>query len=124
MVDPYITAVAAEAAISSLCEENSWPREIFDADDDDGDSIVDGVPNSIADSETNGYIYIVDILHFHFNEVILLKFSNVWMRFRGDEVEGSVIEGGAAPSGLCFKDLIMQNTRYSKCDRGTLVIHK
>ncbi|KAF3437549.1 hypothetical protein FNV43_RR20304 [Rhamnella rubrinervis] len=34
VVSPHITAAAAEAAVASLCEENSCPREIFDGEDD------------------------------------------------------------------------------------------
>lgn len=30
MGGPHITAVAAEAAITALCDESSCPREIFD----------------------------------------------------------------------------------------------
>ncbi|XP_061342881.1 SWI/SNF complex subunit SWI3A isoform X2 [Gastrolobium bilobum] len=34
VVDPHITAAAADAAITALCHENSCPREIFDVEED------------------------------------------------------------------------------------------
>lgn len=34
MVGPEITAAAAEAAVTALCDENSLPRETFDVDED------------------------------------------------------------------------------------------
>ena len=34
VVDPHITAAAADAAITALCDENSFPREIFDVEED------------------------------------------------------------------------------------------
>ncbi|KAK7411064.1 hypothetical protein VNO78_02432 [Psophocarpus tetragonolobus] len=34
VVDPHITAAAADAAVSALCDENLCPREIFDVEDD------------------------------------------------------------------------------------------
>lgn len=34
MVDPHITAAAADAAITALCDENMCPREIFDVEED------------------------------------------------------------------------------------------
>ncbi|WVZ18476.1 hypothetical protein V8G54_005798 [Vigna mungo] len=34
VVDPHITAAAADAAVSALCDENLCPREIFDAEED------------------------------------------------------------------------------------------
>lgn len=34
MVDPHITAAAADAAIIALCDETMCPREIFNADED------------------------------------------------------------------------------------------
>lgn len=33
MVGPRITAAAADAAVTALCDENSFPREIFDVED-------------------------------------------------------------------------------------------
>lgn len=38
MVDPHITAAAADAAISALCDENLLPRDIFDAEEDNASS--------------------------------------------------------------------------------------
>lgn len=34
MVGPHVTAAAAEAAVTALCDESSCPREIFDSDED------------------------------------------------------------------------------------------
>ncbi|XP_054813020.1 SWI/SNF complex subunit SWI3A isoform X1 [Prosopis cineraria] len=34
VVDPHITAAAADAAIMALCDENMCPREMFDVDED------------------------------------------------------------------------------------------
>ncbi|KAF7834021.1 SWI/SNF complex subunit SWI3A [Senna tora] len=34
MVDPHITAAAADAAVTALCDENLCPREIFDVEED------------------------------------------------------------------------------------------
>ncbi|KAJ1417884.1 Winged helix-like DNA-binding domain superfamily [Sesbania bispinosa] len=34
VVDPHITAAAADAAITALCDENLCPREIFDVEED------------------------------------------------------------------------------------------
>ncbi|CAJ1974338.1 unnamed protein product [Sphenostylis stenocarpa] len=34
VVDPHITAAAADAAVSALCDENLCPREIFDFEED------------------------------------------------------------------------------------------
>ena len=34
VVDPHITAAAADAAVSALCDENLCPREIFDVEED------------------------------------------------------------------------------------------
>lgn len=34
MVGPHITAAAADAAVTAICDENSCPREIFDGDDE------------------------------------------------------------------------------------------
>jgi hypothetical protein len=34
MVGPRITAAAAEAAVTAICDENSFPREIFDVEED------------------------------------------------------------------------------------------
>jgi len=34
VVDPHITAAAAGAAITALCDENSLPRDIFDVEED------------------------------------------------------------------------------------------
>ncbi|TKY75136.1 SWI/SNF complex subunit SWI3A [Spatholobus suberectus] len=36
VVDPHITAAAADAAVSALCDENLCPREIFDVEEDEG----------------------------------------------------------------------------------------
>lgn len=49
MVSPHITAAAAEAAVTSLCEEISCPREIFFGDDD---SVTNGLQTLISDAET------------------------------------------------------------------------
>lgn len=49
MVGPHITAAAAEAAVTSLCAENSCPREIFY---DDDSSVTNGSQTLIADTET------------------------------------------------------------------------
>ncbi|KAL5543847.1 hypothetical protein UlMin_007631 [Ulmus minor] len=57
MVGPHITAAAAEAAVTSLCKENSFPREIFDGDDD---SVTDGLPTPIADHEPERVVEIED----------------------------------------------------------------
>lgn len=35
MVDPHITASAAEAAVTALCDEYQCTREIFDDDDNE-----------------------------------------------------------------------------------------
>ncbi|KAK1566878.1 hypothetical protein Q3G72_005298 [Acer saccharum] len=50
MVGPHITAVAADAAVTALCDEISCPREIFDGDDD---YITDGSwsPTMLYESE-------------------------------------------------------------------------
>ncbi|AES73038.1 putative transcription factor MYB/SANT family [Medicago truncatula] len=34
VVDPHVTAAAASAAITALCDENSLPRDIFDVEED------------------------------------------------------------------------------------------
>lgn len=34
MAGPHVTAAAAEAAVTALCDESSFPREIFDGDED------------------------------------------------------------------------------------------
>jgi SWI/SNF related-matrix-associated actin-dependent regulator of chromatin subfamily C len=34
MVGPRITSAAAEAAVTAICDENSFPREIFDVEED------------------------------------------------------------------------------------------
>nr|XP_027190408.1 SWI/SNF complex subunit SWI3A isoform X2 [Cicer arietinum] len=34
VIDPHITAAAADAAITALCDENSFPRDIFDVEED------------------------------------------------------------------------------------------
>lgn len=34
VVDPHITAAAADAAVAALCDENLCPREIFDVEED------------------------------------------------------------------------------------------
>jgi len=34
VVDPHITAAAADAAVSALCDEDLCPREIFDVEED------------------------------------------------------------------------------------------
>ncbi|KAL2347065.1 hypothetical protein Fmac_001065 [Flemingia macrophylla] len=36
VVDPHITAAAADAAVSALCDENLCPRDIFDVEEDEG----------------------------------------------------------------------------------------
>ncbi|KAG5031449.1 hypothetical protein JHK85_015431 [Glycine max] len=36
VVDPHITAAAADAAVSALCDEDLCPREIFDVDGEEG----------------------------------------------------------------------------------------
>lgn len=36
VVDPHITAAAADAAVSALCDENLCSREIFDVEEDEG----------------------------------------------------------------------------------------
>ncbi|KAI5404688.1 hypothetical protein KIW84_051740 [Lathyrus oleraceus] len=38
VVDPHITAAAADAAISALCDENLLPRDIFDVEEDNASS--------------------------------------------------------------------------------------
>ncbi|XP_058786373.1 SWI/SNF complex subunit SWI3A [Vicia villosa] len=38
VVDPHITAAAADAAISALCDENLLPRDIFDIEEDNASS--------------------------------------------------------------------------------------
>lgn len=50
MVDPQVTAAAAEAAVTALCDENSFPIEIFEVEVDD---ISDGLsrPATSHDSE-------------------------------------------------------------------------
>lgn len=53
MVSPHITAAAAEAAVTSLCEENSCPREIFDGEDD---CVTNGLLSPTADCEAKRLI--------------------------------------------------------------------
>ncbi|KAL5791538.1 hypothetical protein ACOSP7_000132 [Xanthoceras sorbifolium] len=50
MVGPHITAAAADAAVTALCDESSCPREIFDGDDD---CLTDGSwsPSILYESE-------------------------------------------------------------------------
>ncbi|KAI4343581.1 hypothetical protein L6164_010915 [Bauhinia variegata] len=48
VVDPHITAAAADAAVMALCEENLCPREIFDAEEDN-------YSNDSFFSNLNGY---------------------------------------------------------------------
>jgi SWI/SNF related-matrix-associated actin-dependent regulator of chromatin subfamily C len=38
VVDPHITAAAADAAITALCDENLFPRDIFDVEEDNASS--------------------------------------------------------------------------------------
>ena len=61
MVGPHIAAAAAEAAVTSLCDENSYPREIFDGDFND--YVTDGLQTTIADSKTKR-LYILLKLPF------------------------------------------------------------
>lgn len=76
MVGPHITAAAAEAAVTSLCDEYSYPREIFDGYDDD-DYVTDGKPTPIPDSETKR-LYILLNYHFRcFNDIMVLRFCHV-----------------------------------------------
>lgn len=80
MVDPHIAAAAADAAIASLCEENSWPRDIFeDTDSGDNDLVKDEIHNPTTDVETKMRSYI----NFHcpnltlssrFLRIIILNF--------------------------------------------------
>lgn len=39
MVDPHITAAAADAATTALCDENLCPRELFDVEEDYASSV-------------------------------------------------------------------------------------
>ncbi|PON77235.1 Otx2 transcription factor [Parasponia andersonii] len=55
MVGPHITAAAAEAAVTSLCEENSYSKEIFYGDDDS-----DGPQTLIADAEAKRVLEVED----------------------------------------------------------------
>lgn len=53
VVDPHITAAAADAAVSALCDENLCPREIFDVEEDyaetaravEGEGLENGMPS-------------------------------------------------------------------------------
>ncbi|XP_059645490.1 SWI/SNF complex subunit SWI3A [Cornus florida] len=60
MVGPYITASAAEAAVTVLCNENQCTREIFDGDDNVADELgpTQNIENErvlqIEDSEMEG----------------------------------------------------------------------
>ncbi|KAH9705488.1 SWI/SNF complex subunit SWI3A [Citrus sinensis] len=50
MVGPHVTAAAAEAAVAALCNESSYPREIFDGDED---YLANGLlsPTMVSDPE-------------------------------------------------------------------------
>ncbi|XP_052183853.1 SWI/SNF complex subunit SWI3A isoform X2 [Diospyros lotus] len=48
MVDPHITASAAEAAVMALCEEYQCPREMFDGDDDEDKELGSSPQNNLA----------------------------------------------------------------------------
>lgn len=59
MVGPHIAAAAAEAAVTSLCDEYFYPREIFDGDVND--YVTDGLQTPIADSETKRVVEAEDL---------------------------------------------------------------
>ena len=46
MVGPHITASAAEAAVTALCDECQCPREIFDGDVNEGEELGSSPQNN------------------------------------------------------------------------------
>lgn len=61
MVGPHIAAAAAEAAVTSLCDEYFYPREIFDGDVNDYVTVTDGLQTPIADSETKRLYILLNL---------------------------------------------------------------
>lgn len=61
MVGPHITAAAAEAAVTALCEETSCSEEIFNAEDD---YVTNGLQSPAINCETERlsiYLYAFPI---------------------------------------------------------------
>ncbi|KAL6182658.1 hypothetical protein ACLB2K_044073 [Fragaria x ananassa] len=57
LVGPHITAAAAEAAVTILCEETSCSKEIFNAEDD---SVTNGLQSPAINCETERVLQLED----------------------------------------------------------------
>ena len=62
MVGPQITAAAAEAAVTALCDENSLPRETFDVEED---SVSNGLCSPTTSYEPER-LFILSLIYLLF----------------------------------------------------------
>ncbi|KAG2399770.1 SWI/SNF complex subunit [Vigna angularis] len=60
VVDPHITAAAADAAVSALCDENLCPREIFDVEEDSARDL-EGEGLEMERSSISGYWSFLEV---------------------------------------------------------------